>query len=454
MAGRRHWMKSTGVGAAAAALLLAGLVTATLGGESLAAHRSAAPVDGTRAHGADGRSGRVTGGTTVAQPVGSVAGASPAAGKGKALAPIGAFTESGAHGVTDLARLQSWLGGTTVRVAHTYLPGGGWDTIEGGGPLLEPWAKWKRAAPGRMFVLNVPMQERNEEHLSDNEVRVLIRAGAQGAFDAHFRRLAERLVGLGVPDTVIVLGWEMNGTTYTGRCGPDPDGWKTYWHRIVTAMRAVPGQHFRFDFAPNRGQDAIPWTECYPGDGNVDVIGMDSYDQPAGESFDEQVTEPYGLQAQVDFAAAHKKPVSYPEWGLSRNGDNPTYMSQMLSWIAAHPPLYQTITDYCPHGVRQCRDNPRASSVYRTLMYARKTALPAAPAGKATAKPSATTAHKPSATTAHKPTAAAAAPAQNGEPFGAPESSCAPGEFGAGTPLPYVPDDLCFMLRPQDAASG
>ncbi len=119
------------------------------------------------------------------------------------------------------------------------------------------------------------------------EVRFELRRGAAGNFDHHFRRLAERLVDLDVPDTVIVLGWEMNGMTYTHRCGPDPEAWKKYWNRIVTTMRAVPGQKFRFDFAPNRGRDAIPWTQCYPGDDTVDIIGMDSYDQPRGQSFDE-----------------------------------------------------------------------------------------------------------------------------------------------------------------------
>ncbi|MCZ9344213.1 hypothetical protein NGM37_41365, partial [Streptomyces sp. TRM76130] len=107
-----------------------------------------------------------------------------------------------------------------------------------------------------------------------------------------------------------VLGWEMNGITYTHRCGPDPEAWKAYWNRIVTTMRAVPGQRFRFDFTPSRGRDAVPWTECYPGDDTVDVIGMDAYDQPRGMPFEEQVTEPYGLRAHVDFAKAHGKPVS------------------------------------------------------------------------------------------------------------------------------------------------
>ncbi len=110
------------------------------------------------------------------------------------------------------------------------------------------------------------MMERNEEGLDDDEVRGLLRQGAAGRFDHHYRALAERLVELNVPDTVLVLGWEMNGTTYSHRCGPDPDAWKTYWNRIVTTMRAVPGQKFRFDFTraaagtPSPGPSATPAT--------------------------------------------------------------------------------------------------------------------------------------------------------------------------------------------------
>ncbi|MES9520014.1 glycoside hydrolase family 26 protein [Streptomyces capoamus] len=289
----------------------------------------------------------------------------------RTVPPFGAFLDSGPRGVARMAALSHWLGGTRLKVAHTYLPGGSWEDIEGPPGFLDPWAWWRRRQADRTLVLNVPMQERNEENVPDAEVRGLLRQAAAGAFDRHFRVLAERLVELGVPDTVIVLGWEMNGITYTHRCGPDPDAWKTYWNRIVATMRAVPGQRFRFDFTPSRGRDAVPWTACYPGDGTVDIIGMDSYDQPSGVTFDEQVREPYGLQQHVDFARAHGKPVSYPEWGLFRNGDNAEYMRRMLAWIDEHQPLYNTLTDYCPHGVWQCAANPRASQVYRTALYGR-----------------------------------------------------------------------------------
>ncbi|MFE8015489.1 glycoside hydrolase family 26 protein [Streptomyces antibioticus] len=352
--------------------------------------------------------------TPAAASAGSPAAESPA---------FGAYLDYGPRGVARIARLSAWLGGADLRVGHTYLPGDRWHNIEGPPGFLDVWADWRAEREDRMLVLNVPMLERNEEGVPDDEVRELLRQGAEGRFDHHFKALAERLVSLEAPDTVIVLGWEMNGVTYTHRCGPDPEAWKTYWNRIVTTMRSVPGQKFRFDFTPSRGLDAVPWTECYPGDDTVDVIGMDSYDQPAGLSFDEQVTEPYGLQAHVDFARAHGKPVSYPEWGLFRNGDNPEYMRRMLAWMDEQRPLYNTLTDYCPHGVWQCGQNPRASDVYRTVLSGRTDGptTPVEPADPTAPAEPATPAEPPSSMESTPPVA---------PPAPRPSSTCSPLDLG------------------------
>lgn len=306
------------------------------------------------------------------------------------LAPLGAFLRSDPGGVQRIAQLEGWLGGTELKVAHTYLPGDLWSNIEGRPEFLEPWTRWRQARDDRFLVLNVPMLERNEERLPDEEVRGLLREGAAGRFDSHYRTLAERLVRLKSPDTVIVLGWEMNGLTYSHRCAPDPQAWMSYWRRIVDTMRSVPGQQFRFDFAPSRGSDAYPWTECYPGDDFVDIIGMDTYDQPEGQSFEAQVNEPHGLQAQVDFAREHGKAISYPEWGLFRNGDNPEYVRRMLDWFDRHKPLYQTLTDYCPHGVWQCPENPASAETFRAALFARSGGTPSGRPAPPTPSPSRT----------------------------------------------------------------
>ncbi|GGV44756.1 hypothetical protein GCM10010277_35450 [Streptomyces longisporoflavus] len=348
-------------------------------GYAWGAGQDPAPPDGTTAPAAPTASATPTAPPTPPTPTAPPTPAAPATPAPPAAGKpaFGAYLTYGPDGVRRMAELSEWLGGAELRVGHTYLPGDQWSNIEGAPGFLKSWAQWRRAQDDRLFVLNVPMMERNENHVGDSEVRALLGRGAAGEFDEHYRALAERLVKLDVPDTVLVLGWEMNGTTYTHRCGPDPEAWKKYWQRIVTTMRSVPGQKFKFDFTPNRGRDAIPWTQCYPGDDFVDIVGMDSYDQPEGTDFDRQVGEPYGLKEHVEFAKAHGKEISYPEWGLFRNGDNEEYMRKMLAWMDEHKPLYNTVTDYCPHGVWQCEDNPKSSKAYRTMLYGRTGTEPA-----------------------------------------------------------------------------
>lgn len=287
--------------------------------------------------------------------------------------PLGAFLGSDATGVAATAKFQQWLGGSAqLTVGRSYLPGDNWSDIDGDSRIIGPWAAWGAAKPERTLVLNVPMVAPNEGQLPDAKVATLLRQGASGAYDSHFRTLAQRLVAAGAVTTTIVLGWEMNGVTYSSRCRPDPSAWKDYWRRIVTTMRKVPGAQFRFDFAPSRGTDDIPWTQCYPGDDVVDIVGMDSYDQEPGKGFDSYVSQPYGLNAQVKFAADHHKPVSYPEWGLFEYGDDPDYVREMYNWFNTHDVAYESITDYCPHGVFGCASNPQSSDAYRELFSGRE----------------------------------------------------------------------------------
>ncbi|MEV1295985.1 glycosyl hydrolase [Pseudonocardia sp. NPDC049635] len=280
---------------------------------------------------------------------------------------FGAFLGSDAEGVRRIPGFEEFLGGVDTEVGHTYLPGEGWTDVEGPDYILDPWAEWQRQNPDDLFVLNVPMADRNEADLPDEEVAELLRRGRAGEFDHHFTLLGERLVERGLGRAVIVPGWEMNGETYSHRCGPDPEAWQGYFRNVVTAMRAVPGQDFRFDFTVNRGTDDVDWTSCYPGDDVVDIIGMDTYDQGPGRTFDDFVEQPLGLREHADFAAARGKPVSFPEWGLFRNGDNPEFIRRMHDWIASQDTVYSTLTDYCPHGVFWCTDNPRSAEVFREL---------------------------------------------------------------------------------------
>ncbi|MEY9849680.1 hypothetical protein ABH940_006790 [Streptacidiphilus sp. BW17] len=358
--------------------------------------------------------------------------------------PFGAFLGSD---FADSAQSQMsvWLHNADLQVGHTYLPGENWSDIEGSPGLLAPWAQWRLSRPDRIFVLAVPMQAQNEDNLSDDEVASLLQQAATGANDGHFLTLARRLVALGIPDTMITLGWEMNGITYTSRCGPDPTDWKTYWRRIVHVMRNVPGQRFRFDFTPNRGPDDHPWTDCYPGDDVTDVIGMDNYDQGPGETFADYVTEQYGLLDQVRFAAAHHKPVSYPEWGMFRHGDDPTFMRDMIDWMETHDTLYQTITDYCPHGVLNCDENPQSSAVYQQMMSDQP---PPLPSPSPTPSPTPTRSTGPSPTSSATPTPSAQpSPSPSPTPTATPTPTMPPTTGSTTPPAVPLPSPTCHRRR-------
>lgn len=373
----------------------------------------------------------------------------PAARRSPDYVPLGAFLGSGEEGVARIGPFERWLG-STVTVGRTYLPGDDWSGVEGPPRMLLAWARWQAADPRRMLVLNVPMMAPNEAALPVPVVRSLLRGGASGAFDHHYRTLAGRLVSVGAEETVIVLGWEMNGATYNGRCAPDPRAWKAYWRRIVTTMRAVPGTRFRFDFTAARGKDAIPWTECYPGDDVVDIIGSDSYDQPAGASFEDYVNEPYGLRAHAEFAAEHGKPMSFPEWGLFRNSDNPEYIQGMHDWIMSHDVVYQTITDYCPHGVWSCGRNPRSAERYRALFggVTAPSPTPKYPAAPLTPEPDST----PSAPSSAPSSAPEATPSAAPAPAPATTQEASPSPTRPAKPSPSRPP--ATVRAPVRAASG
>ena len=205
--------------------------------------------------------------------------------------------------------------------------------------------------PGPSFVTPaspLPFMQTNRE--LENEAR--------GAYAGRFRALARQLVADGEGDAVIRLGWEMNAPWYDWsqrRCPPsDPQCFARAWRTVVTAMRSVPGQRFRFLWCVyDTGSDPSP---AWPGGGYVDLVGDDVFDWGGGlvgqyprhldgsrdhqAAWDHLLTDPAGLNWLARFAAAKGKPVAIPEWGLAYQsyggGDDPLYVANMIAWQKAH----------------------------------------------------------------------------------------------------------------------
>ena len=104
-----------------------------------------------------------------------------------------------------------------------------------------------------------------------------------------------------------------------------------------------PGAAFLFEYNSN-GDFLNYGTLGYPGDAYVDIIGLDFYDRAPWENIQRK------LQAHLDFAIRHGKPVSYAEFGLDDpadctqsnpdfcgKGDHPAFIQNVYNWLDSLP---------------------------------------------------------------------------------------------------------------------
>ena len=201
--------------------------------------------------------------------------------------------------------------------------------------------------------------------------------GADGKYVPYARELAHNLVAAGMGSVVIRLAHEANGTWYPDSLPDTPTGdaqWVEFWRKTVTAMRSVPGAHFRFDWCVNAGVRDISLSAFYPGNRYVDVIGVDAYDSlpssAPGNRLRALLGEPDGLWAVQRFARAHGKPLSIPEWGIGpagqggAAGDDPSYVKAIVRTIDRGDVLYQSYFTGGTEGPELLRA-PRSLTVYR-----------------------------------------------------------------------------------------
>jgi hypothetical protein len=253
---------------------------------------------------------------------------------------VGTYGGSGCDGVPAVAAFERWLGRDMDLVL---------DFVQ----FREDWTEmlqhaewmarcWREA--GRTPVVSVPMLvEKGGRNVS-------LRRGAAGAYDAHFRRLAEILVAAGYGGVIIRLGWEFNGDWYVWSAGGKEEAFIGHWRRIVATMRAVPGARFAFDWNPNLASAPVA-ARAYPGDDVVDFIGLDAYNHswPAMREPERRwrylMEHTNGLRWHRDFAAARGKPRSFAEWGTGSRadghggGDDPLYVRNMLAWMREGEPV-------------------------------------------------------------------------------------------------------------------
>ena len=233
---------------------------------------------------------------------------------------------------------------TSPTVATDYLVGNdGWADMDGSGGSLN-WLLTPYRGTGYTLSLGVPIIPTNS---SGTAVGTLAQ-GATGAFNSYFVTLAQTLVAGGQSNAYLRLGWEFDGSwmAWAATTPSAEASFASYFQQIVTAMRSVPGEQFRFVWDPDAGaftEAGYSVAAAYPGNAYVDVIGLDAYDQswatPQTPTNAWSSTTLPALTAAQQFASANGKPLAFCEWGVTIRsdghglGDDPYYINQMVSWM-------------------------------------------------------------------------------------------------------------------------
>lgn len=279
---------------------------------------------------------------------------------------LGVYQGNGCDGARRMQDFARWLG-RQPDFALDFFAADSWKSMsDDANWTVKCWARHGM----KKVVFSIPMLPGGGPTLAE---------GAAGHFDTHFQQLAQLLIAHGYADAIIRLGWEFNGGWYPWAAKQDPSNWVKYWRRIVTTMRAVPGAAFRFDWCSAQGYQQIPASQVYPGDEYVDIIGRDTYNQTWAnvatpeERWQDLLTQSYGLNWLRDFARAHNKPISIPEWATGTRpdnhggGDDPYFIRQMAEWIGQNDVLYHGYWDYPAkdyHGKLSDGSKPAAGAAF------------------------------------------------------------------------------------------
>lgn len=191
---------------------------------------------------------------------------------------------------------------------------------------------------------------------------------------------------------IIRLGWEYDGTWQPWSAINNPSKFVAAFRRVHDDMRAVAGySNLKFDLAGDAGQPTGQniWdagNRFYPGDAYVDIIGMDTYYEASSHPSFSSDYQP-SLTAQENFAKAHGKTISYPEWGQKQAPDTPSFIQNMGNWFNSVPASgagsleYQTYFNTDSHDVESngsyalynaisgqpLSNNPNTEATFKTL---------------------------------------------------------------------------------------
>jgi hypothetical protein len=203
-----------------------------------------------------------------------------------------------------------------------------------------------------------------------------------GALDGHLRDIGNALRNGGLGNAIIRLGWEANGSGFPWNIRGRVSEYKACFRHEVHALKSA-ASGLLIDWTMKKTTEgSVGAQELYPGDGYVDIIGVNFYDNYPRYTSDAVWQSDYnatyrggpkGLGTWLQFARSHGKKLSIPEWAVWNNtsgGDNPLFIQKMHDTFRqnagsiAYESYFNCLSQ---HQIYTAGRNPRASSKYRQL---------------------------------------------------------------------------------------
>lgn len=248
-------------------------------------------------------------------------------------------------------------------VDHNY----GWSTIGSG-----VWSGWKdwvaQDNANRRLTVSLPLLPTS----SAGDFQGIV----DGRYDAYYRQFAQGLKDTAAQDTIVRLGWEMNGNTFPWAVSSsNAETYKAAYRHAVDVMEAVEPS-LEWEWEPNVTLDAarLPFEQIYPGDAHVDYIGLGMYNYhwPSGtadpgidarwkwlQDPDPNRADDNGMIHHARFAAAQGKPITFTEWGLwprgnnGGGGDDSEFVRRFGQWMRHHQTHHQIYNNVGKHHLDQ-----------------------------------------------------------------------------------------------------
>nr|WP_231747942.1 glycosyl hydrolase [Auraticoccus cholistanensis] len=218
------------------------------------------------------------------------------------------------------------------------------------------------------------------------------RSVVAGEHDRVYRKVAQDLLDRGRGTSVVRIGWEANGAWFPWNAtAQDAVEYRAAFRHVVRVLWSVaPDLVIDFDVACGttlRGQDSRTDTLelLYPGDDVVDVVGCDTFDwyhtvtvDDASWAATQRPADAVGIADVADFARAHGKGMTVPEWGLASpqeqgRGDNPLLMQRMRGFFEDNADVlvlesyFNEPDTSLANSIWDPVQHPRASQVYADL---------------------------------------------------------------------------------------